>query len=183
DGEGVAFREPAFPLLVLDFVDEVIELAFEAIGLVVPGDFQIEEAAIAVEFLGVILGVRVVSQELPIGGMAAGAADLGEELFAGLDVGRDLAAGRGRMVEEIPFGDVEIAFGDFLAVAVAVGIVEADAGQAGLGPSADAAGVLAGGADKLLAAGVGDEGVGVALGAGVGGRVMGLQAGVDVEWR
>jgi len=61
------------------------------------------------------------------------------------------------MVEEIPLGDVQIAFGDFLAVAVAIGIVEADAGQAGLGGSANAAAVLGRRRDELLSARVGHE--------------------------
>src|SRR6266496_3510262 len=87
------------------------------------------------------------------------------------------------MIEQVPFRDVEIAFGDFLAVAVAVGVVEADARQAGFGWGANAAAVLAGGADELLAAGVGDQGMGVALDARVGRRIVGLQAGVDVERR
>ena len=58
------------------------------------------------------------------------------------------------MVEQIPLGHVEIALGDFLAVAVAVGVVEADAGQAGLGRARTPPRSLRGCGDELLGAGV-----------------------------
>src|SRR5438128_6813435 len=109
-----------------------------------------------------------MGEKVPVGNVAGCAPDLVEEFLANLGVAGLPAAGRAGMVEQVPFGDIEIAFGDFLAIAVAVGIVEADAGQAGLGLGANDTAILAGGADELLGAGVGDQGQAVALGAGVG---------------
>ncbi len=147
------------------------------------GDFQIEEAAIAVVARRVVGCIWIGGKELPIGDMANRAAEFVEEQLAGDGVAGPLGSGGGGVIEQIPLGHVEIAFGDLLAVAVAVGVVEADAGPAGLGRGANAAAILAGGGDELLGAGVGHQGQRIAIGAGVGGRVVGLQAAVDVAGR
>jgi len=57
-------------------VGEVVDFAFEPIGLVVEGDFEVEEAAIAVELLRVILGLGIRRQQAPIGNMARRATHL-----------------------------------------------------------------------------------------------------------
>ena len=47
------------------------------------------------------------------------------------------------MIEEEPFGHVEIALGNLFAVAVTIGVVEADAGQTGFGGGTNSAAILA----------------------------------------
>src|SRR5206468_964400 len=146
----------------------------------VVGDLQLEETAVAVVAFSVVAGAGVVGEQVPVGKVAARAADFVEQLFAGDGVLGDTATGGCGVVEQIPLGHVEVALADLLAVAVAVGIVEADAGQAALVGSADAATVPTGGGDELLGAGIGDQGKGVFARVGVSRRIVRLQAGVDV---
>src|SRR6202035_621731 len=122
--------------------------------------------------------------QVPVGDMARSAADLVEELLAGDGVGGDSAT-RGRwVIEQIPLGDVKIALGDLFAVAVAVGVVEADAGQAVTALGTNAAAVLAGRRDELLRPRVGHLRQQVALRLGhESRRIASLQTRVNVERR
>src|SRR5205807_5917585 len=92
-------------------------------------NLHLEEAAVAVVALGVILVGRVGGLQVPIGNMAGRALDLLEELFAAFAALGDFAAGGGWMVQQVPLGHIEIAFADLLAVTVAVGIVQTDPGR------------------------------------------------------
>src|SRR5439155_20995966 len=113
------------------------------------------------------------------GAVARGTAGLLEPLLAAAHLLGDLAATGGGVVEQVPLGNVEVALGDLLAVAVAVGVVLADAGWAAHG-----AAVLAGGGDALQATGVRHLRKAVAFGPLVErGRVEGLQPRMDVERR
>ena len=82
------------------------------------------------------------------------------------------------MVEEIPLHHIEIAFADFLAITVAIGIVLADAGRA-----TDCSTVLEGFGHKLLGAGIGDQSQSIPVRTGERGRITRLQPRMDVERR
>src|SRR5262245_31042021 len=129
-------------------VGERDEFPFHALRLVVETHLQLEEAAITVVALRVVARLRVVSEQVPVGDVTGGAADLGEQLLALPHLVGDLPAGRGGVVEQIPLGYIKIALGDFLAVAIAIGVVEADAGRPALQTA-----ILAGGGHALKRAG------------------------------
>src|SRR4051794_39442681 len=113
---------------------------------------------------------------MPIGDMTGRAANFGEHLLAGPHLGIDLATRWRGMIEQVPLGHVEIAFGNFLTVAIAVRVIEADARQSRLGRRSHAAAILGRLRDELLTPRVGHKGMGVALWARVAGRIMSLQA-------
>src|SRR5262249_50281636 len=162
-------------------------LALQPLGLRVEGDLQVEEAAVAgsAGFLplaaergsggggaggggggrGARAGGKAVAAAPPRGrgGPGAGGGGGGGAPRAP-GLGRLAAAGRGGVVEQVPLGHVEVTFGDLFEVAVAIRVIQAEAGRP-LG----AAAVPAGLDDELLRPRVRNEGQGVAVGVGVAG--------------
>ena len=55
--------------------------------------------------------------------MAGDTTCLGKQLFAAHDIAGDLAASRRRMIQEIPFDNIEVALRNLFAIAVSIGIV------------------------------------------------------------
>src|SRR5437899_9257123 len=153
-----------------------MQLPLHALGLLVVGSLQLEKASIAIVAFRVVAGSRVVSKQVPIRRVTRSAAGHLKEPFPLHDIAGHPPACRGWVIQEVPLHDVQVALGDLLAVAVAVGIVLADAGR-----SLYQAAVLEGLRDKLLSAGVGDEAEAVATQAGERGRIASLQAGMDVK--
>ena len=102
-----------------DFV-ETLELSFELTTLQRFADDEIEEAAVASGF------------ELPVGAMAVGAADGGKKFPSGFFLRPLMGFGGAGMIELIPLDQIEIAFGEFVGLAVAVGVVTGAAHSSGV---------------------------------------------------
>src|SRR4029077_9654634 len=101
-----------------------------------------------------------------------------EKLFSMDGVPGNSAACRGRVVEQVPLDDVEVAFGDFLAVAVAIRIILADSRG-----SLDASAILQRFGNELPRAGVGNQPESVTTEAGERGWVASLQPRMNVKRR
>src|SRR5437016_5832210 len=103
--------------------------------------------------------------------MAADATNALEDSLSGPDIGGLPASGGGGMVEHVPFHHVEFALRDFLAIAVTIRVIHADARA-----RPPLAQVLAGRGRELLRSRVGHQTKAIAERTREGSRVAGLKA-------
>src|SRR5207237_31285 len=129
-----------------------MEFPLQSLCFVVIGNLKFEKAPVTVKALGVIAGRRIVGEQVPVGNVARRAAGRLEQLFSMDRVLGNAAACRGRVVEQVPLDHVEVAFGDFLAVTVAIRIILANSRW-----SLDASAILKRFGNELPRAGVGNK--------------------------